>query len=92
MTDKARKSEPFVTSLELLPYVESFRQVERGSDLYLAWQRLHERRGLPFPEGLRDWFWMPPVDDGETDIDAAVEAALSQFLKSINEGRHDDAA
>lgn len=92
MTDKARKSEPFVTSLELLPYVESFRQVERGSDLYRAWQRLHERRGLPFPDGLRDWFWMPPVDDGENDIDAAVEAALSQFLKSINEGRHDDAA
>jgi hypothetical protein len=92
MVDKAHKSEPFVTSLELLPQVEGFRQVERGSDIYLAWQRLHERRGLPFPDDLRDWFWLPPVDAGAADLDAAVEAALSQFLKSINEGRNHDAA
>ncbi|KQY45290.1 hypothetical protein ASD46_09190 [Rhizobium sp. Root491] len=92
MVDKAHKSEPFVTSLELLPEVEGFRQVERGSDIYLAWQRLHERRGLPFPDDLRDWFWLPPVDGGAADLDAAVEVALSQFLKSINEGRNDDAA
>ncbi|NTD84278.1 helix-turn-helix domain-containing protein [Agrobacterium tumefaciens] len=91
MVDKAHKSEPFVTSLELLPQVEGFRQVERGSDIYLAWRRLHARRGLPFPDDLRDWLWLPPVD-GVPDLDAAVEAALSQFLKSINEGRNDDAA
>ncbi|NTA79562.1 helix-turn-helix domain-containing protein [Agrobacterium tumefaciens] len=92
MVDKAHKSEPFVTSLELLPQVEGFRQVERGSDIYRAWQRLHERLGLPFPDDLRDWFWLPPVDGGAADLDAAVEVALSQFLKSINEGRNDDAA
>lgn len=92
MIDKARKSEPFVTSLEMLPHVEGFRQVERGSDLFFAWQRRHEQRGLPFPDDLRDWLWMPPVDGGEQDLDAAVDAALSQFMKSINEGRNDDAA
>lgn len=92
MRDLARRREPFTTSLALLPLVQGFRQVHRDSDVFAAWKRLHERNGWPFIEQAPEWVYFPPVDDAADDLEAAVDAALSKFLKSINEGRNDDAA
>jgi hypothetical protein len=87
MRDLARRREPFTTSLTLLPFVQEFRQVHRDSQLFAAWKSLHERNGWPFIEYVPEWVYFPPVDDTADDLDAAVAAALSAFLSSINEGR-----
>ncbi|BCH65849.1 helix-turn-helix domain-containing protein [Agrobacterium vitis] len=92
MRDLARRNEPFVTSVDLLPLVASFERVESGSTLFAAWKRLHERRGWMFVEGLRDWNYFPPIDPDQPDLDAAVEAALDHFQTSLSEGRTHDAA
>jgi hypothetical protein len=91
MRDHARRREPYTTSLALLPFVQDFRQVHRDSDVFAAWKRLHERNGWPFIEHAPEWVYLPAVDDGTDDLEAAVDAALSNFLISINEGRSNDA-
>lgn len=92
MRDLARRGEPFVTSLDILPHVADFRQVERGTELFSAWEALHERRGWPFVEQRNQYLWFPPIADGATDMHAAVEAALKTFLSSVSEAGQDDAA
>ena len=92
MRDLARRSEPFITSLALLPNVENFRQVKRDSDLFAAWADLHERRGWPFIERAPEYVWLPPIQDGADNLDEAVEEALTNFLSTISEAGHDDAA
>jgi hypothetical protein len=92
MRDQARRSEPFVTSLALLPNVENFRQVERGSDLYRAWEDLHARRGWPFIDRRAQYVWFPPIEENAANLDEAVEEALAGFLATIHEAGNDDAA
>jgi hypothetical protein len=94
MLDLARRHEPFVTGLDLLPCVSGFRQVSRDGepDVVAAWQRLHERNGQPFPDELPEWLWMPALDAGDADLDRAVEKALQAFLSTVNGARGDDAA
>lgn len=91
MRDHALRREPYTTSLALLPFVHDFRQVHRDSDVFAAWKRLHERNGWPFIEHAPEWVYFPPVDDGADDLEAAVDAALSNFLITISEGRSNDA-
>ncbi len=91
MRDHANRREPYTTSLALLPFVQDFRQVHRDSDVFAAWKRLHERNGWPFIEHPPEWVYLPPLDGGADDLEAAVDAALSNFLFSINEGRSNDA-
>ncbi len=97
MMDAARRHEPFVTGLDLLPHVSGFRQVSRDGEpeVVAAWQRLHERNGQPFPDELPEWLWMPALvlkPTGGSDIDDAVETALQAFLSTVNGARGDDAA
>ncbi len=92
MRDLARRREPFVTSLTLLPEVSSFRQVHRDSELFAAWARLHERRGWPFIEQPPEWIYFPATDDAAENLDQAVEDALSDFLSTLGEAGNDDAA
>ena len=91
MRDLARRSEPFVTSLALLPNVEGFRQVERGTPLFLAWQDLHARRGWPFIERPAEYVWFPAIREDAESLDDAVEEALTNFLSTISEAGNDDA-
>jgi hypothetical protein len=92
MHDLARRNEPFVTTLELMPLVSDFQCVERDTPLFEAWKRLHERRGWMFNSRPPQWNYFPPIADGADDLDAAVEAALEHFKTSITEGRNHDAA
>jgi hypothetical protein len=93
MRDLARRREVFITSLALLPHVGNFRQAhrERDSELISAWGRLHERKGWPFIEHPPEWVYFPPVDEAAGDLDTAVEAALTNFVSAINEGRNPNA-
>jgi len=92
MRDLARRAEPFITSLAMLPNVENFRQVKRDSDLFAAWADLHQRRGWPFIERPPEYVWLPPIPDGADSLDEAVEEALTNFLSTISEAGNDDAA
>ncbi len=92
MRDLARRKEPFVTSLALLPWVSDFRQVKRDSALFAAWADLHERRGWPFIEHPHDYVWFPAVDETADDLNEAVEDALVKFISTISEAGNDDAA
>lgn len=92
MREAAQRSEPYVTSLELLPLVSDFRQVERGTALFAAWERLHHRLGWPFPEPRNQYIWFPAIADGASDLDHAVADALNSFLLAAREAGHDHAA
>ncbi len=92
MRDLARRKEPFITSLALLPSVAEFRQVKSDSALFAAWADLHERHGWPFIEHPHDYVWFPAVDDSAGDLNEAVEDALTVFLSTISEAGNDDAA
>ncbi len=92
MRDLARRKEPFVTSLALLPAVSGFRQVKSDSALFAAWADLHERHGWPFIEHPHEYVWFPAVDDDAGDLNQAVEDALAAFLSTISEAGNDDAA
>lgn len=92
MRDLARRKEPFVTSLSLLPSVAEFRQVKRDSALFAAWADLHERHGWPFIEHPHDYVWFPAVDEHADDLNQAVEDALVAFISTISEAGNDDAA
>ncbi|MGV1791011.1 helix-turn-helix domain-containing protein [Rhizobium sp. A37_96] len=92
MRDLARRKEPFVTSLALLPAVAGFRQVKSDSALFAAWADLHERHGWPFIEHPNEYVWFPPVDENADDLNQAVEDALATFLSTISEAGNDDAA
>jgi len=94
MRDLARRKEPFVTSLGLLPFVSDFQGVSQIRDRQLidAWAALHERRGWPFIEFVAEWTYFPPIDPNASDLDQAVEDALTAFLSTISEAGHDDAA
>ncbi|MCM2292279.1 hypothetical protein NAC44_08055 [Allorhizobium sp. BGMRC 0089] len=92
MLEQARICEPFITSLALKPHVAGFQSVNRDSDLFAAWQRLHERRGWPQIQRPLQHVWMPPVAADAADLDAAVEAALANFEQAISEGRGHEAA
>ena len=92
MRDLARRKEPFVTSLGLLPFVSDFQAVFRGGPLIDAWAALHERRGWPFIEFAPEWTYFPPIDPNAVDLDQAVEDALTAFLSTISEAGNDDAA
>ncbi|TDX72612.1 helix-turn-helix protein [Neorhizobium sp. R1-B] len=92
MRDLARRKEPFVTSLVLLPYVADFRQVHRDSELFAAWADLHERRGWPFIEHPPEYVWLPAAPDGADSPGEAAEEALLKFLSAISEADNDDAA
>jgi hypothetical protein len=92
MRDLARRKEAFITSLGLLPIVADFQAVFRGSPLIDAWAGLHQRRGWPFIEFEPEWSYFPPIDPNESNLDQAVEDALTAFLSTISEAGHDDAA
>lgn len=92
MRDLARRKEPFVTSLALLPSVAEFRQVKSDSALFAAWADLHERHGWPFIEHPHEYVWFPAVDEGADDLSQAVEDALVTFISTISEAGNDDAA
>ncbi|RKD61675.1 hypothetical protein BJ928_107277 [Rhizobium sp. WW_1] len=92
MRDLARRKEPFITSLALLPSVAEFRQVKSDSALFAAWADLHERHGWPFIEHPHDYVWFPAVDDRAEDLHEAVENALATFISTISEAGNDDAA
>lgn len=92
MRDAARRSEPFITSLALLPHVAGFKAIERGGPLCLAWEALHERRGWPFPDYLTEHPWFPAAPEGALSPIEAVEQALENFLSMIGEAGNDDAA
>ncbi|OLP44632.1 helix-turn-helix domain-containing protein [Rhizobium oryziradicis] len=92
MHELARHNEPFFAGLALKPLVVDFQKVERGTPLFVAWRRLHERRGWLFVDGLRDFNYFPPIEDGADDLDAAVEAALEHFRTKISKERTNDAA
>lgn len=92
MRDLARRREPFVTSLDMLPQVAGFRQVHRDDQLFAAWADLHARRGWPFIEHPPEWIYFPPIAAGAESIDQAVEDALTSFLSTISEAGNDHAA
>jgi len=92
MRELARRHDPFVTSLALLPYVSEFRQVHRDSALFAAWGDLHERRGWPFIETPPEWVYFPPIDESAGSLGEAVENAMTAFLSAISETVNDDAA
>ncbi|MBO6759290.1 MAG: helix-turn-helix domain-containing protein [Roseibium sp.] len=67
---------------ELVPLGELFGRVRVGSELWAAWQRLHEETGWPWfgPDGqLPDWVYMPAVADGPWPPDDLVRGALAVF-------------
>lgn len=79
---------------QLLRISESFGKVHVGGPVEAAWRRLHHRRGwpwLPLPQGV-EWLWLPAIAEGAGNLDEAVERAMEEFEKQINEGRTDDAA
>lgn len=86
--DKA--ANPALCPSWLVPVSEAFRQVQRGTDLFAAWQRLHARRGWPWFQWTTDYPWFPPVDRSAVDLDAAVDAAMTEFEMLAN-GRASDA-
>lgn len=94
MHERACDHKGMTVTPQLLRISECFGKVHSGGDLEAAWQRLHVRRGwpwLPSAPGL-EWLWFPALPDGEGDIDAAVESAVEEFERQVNEGRTDDAA
>ena len=81
----ARRREPWRCSTFLEPISERFQWVAPDSELLAAWKRLHERRCWPWfswvpPMGMR----FPPVDPDETNLDTAVEAAITEFETQIS--------
>lgn len=85
MLSAARRREPWRCSTFLDPISEKFQWVKPGSDLLAAWQRLHERRCWPWfswvpPSGMR----FPAVDPATSDLDVAVDAAITEFEAQIN--------
>lgn len=92
MRDKHRRSEPFVTALNLLPAVAAFRPIQRDSDLWAEWQAFHESRDLPFPDRANDYVWMPVIEEGATDLADAVERAFAAFVEAASKVRGHDPA
>ncbi|NSY10820.1 hypothetical protein G6L14_02165 [Agrobacterium vitis] len=77
----------------LLALSEGFEKVEPDSDMWRAWQALHERNGwrwLPFA-GTHEHFFFPAVDAGFDDLNIAVADALARFAARLAEA-NDDAA
>lgn len=83
----AKIREPTMCHSWLVEVSEDFRQVHRGSDLWLAWEQLHERRGWPWFGWSTDWPWFPAVDPAAADLNAAVDAAMNEFEMLVNEGQ-----
>ncbi|MBB4146038.1 hypothetical protein GGQ72_004607 [Rhizobium rhizoryzae] len=81
--------EPVMCPSWLVEVSEGFRQVQRGSDLWSAWERLHERRGWPWFGWTTDYPWFPAVDPSAGDLNAAVDTAMNDFETLVNEGRED---
>lgn len=86
MLQAARRRVEWRCSSFLEPISESFQWVEPNSELLAAWRRLHERRAW-------QWFaWVPSVgmqfpaiDPATNDLDAAVEAAMTDFARQVSE-------
>ena len=81
--------EPVMCPSWLVDVSEGFRQVQRGSDLWSAWERLHDRRGWPWFGWTTDYPWFPAVDPSVGDLNAAVDAAMNDFEMLVNEGQED---
>lgn len=85
MIDTFRSRRKLFISPVLAPIASGFRQAERSGEVFLAWKRLHARRGWPFIEQPADWVFFPAIDDVSGDLDAQVEAALAAFEQKISE-------
>jgi hypothetical protein len=83
MTAAMRGGHPFPLPAALEEFCGEMRSVKKGSDLFDAWGRLHGRRGWPFFTFSPNYVPFPSVDLETADLDAACEAALTDFLKLL---------
>lgn len=82
MHERARMTGQGVTvAAQLEPLGELMEAVQVGSDLWLAWQAAHERRGWPWlPDpGRLEWVWFP----------AGGPDGLAQFERAVRGNEHD---
>ncbi|CDZ43231.1 Hypothetical protein NGAL_HAMBI1146_60040 [Neorhizobium galegae bv. officinalis] len=79
-----RSSQPFLCPAALDSFTAEFRSVKKGSDLFAAWGRLHARRGWPFFTFAPNYVPFPAVDLGTADLDAAVEAAMTEIARLLS--------
>lgn len=79
MISDMRAGLPFRCSAALEAFTGELRSVKRDSELFAAWGRLHERRGWPFFSFTPNYIPFPAVELGADDLDAAVEAAMTEF-------------
>ncbi|MBT9373196.1 helix-turn-helix domain-containing protein [Rhizobium sp. CSW-27] len=86
MLAAARSREPFFCPPALKGVADGFRQVQRGSDLFHAWERLHLGRCWPWFQWTTEYPWFPAVDLTTGDLDAAVDAAMTDFARQVSEG------
>jgi hypothetical protein len=78
---------------DLLAISEGFERVEPQTDVWAAWQALHERNGWPWlpPAGVHGHFFFPAIDTGFDDLNIAVADALARFAAQLSEANNDAA-
>ncbi|WP_057465653.1 helix-turn-helix domain-containing protein [Pseudovibrio sp. POLY-S9] len=92
MQHRAQTSSKGVTvANEMVPLADEFSQVKVGSELWKAWEKLHEERGWPWfgvDRDLPEWVYMPKLvgtdvglinDNKPEALLGAVKRALENF-------------
>ncbi|MGI2036395.1 LexA family protein [Rhizobium panacihumi] len=84
MLEAMRKGRGWKCPAALADVVGDFKSVKKDSDLFAAWSRLHERRGWPFFSFAPSYVPFPAVDLGTADLDAAVDAVMTEFAALLS--------
>lgn len=80
-----KRDRKFYCGTALMPVASGFVGVRPRTDIFVAWRRLHDRRGWPFLSRPADWVYFPPLANLEGDLDEEVEAAFAAFAIRANE-------
>jgi hypothetical protein len=85
MHEAASAGRGVTVNSEVVSLGEDFQQVMVGGELWEAWKRFHAAQCWPWlPDtGRQGWVWFPAVEDGWTDMDGAVAAAVHRFRRKV---------
>lgn len=84
MMSAMKAKQPFMVAAALDDLAGAFRSVKRDGELYAAWGRLHALRGWPFFTFTPNYVPFPTVDLTTVDLDAAVDAAMTEFAELLS--------
>ncbi|KZL04555.1 hypothetical protein PsAD2_04638 [Pseudovibrio axinellae] len=81
------KAKPVKVPKAMEPLGDEFEVVKVGSDVWRAWEQLHNERGWPWfgpDRDMPEWVWMPRLVSGEhlTPLEA-VQDALESFEAAV---------